>query len=112
LPDDRYETLVAYDGQQGLDQARAEGPDMILLDLMMPGVSGFEMLEQLRNSPDTSDIPVIVVTAMSVTPEQRVFLDENIQGFVPKTQLTPQNLLAELRQLEADDTPSETTDDS
>jgi GAF domain-containing protein/PleD family two-component response regulator len=110
LPEDRYETLVAYDGQQGLDQARVEHPDMILLDLMMPGVSGFEMLEQLRNSPDTSDIPVIVVTAMSVTPEQQAFLDENTQGFVPKTQLTPQNLLAELRQLEADDTPSKAHD--
>jgi CheY-like chemotaxis protein len=112
LPDDRYETLVAYDGAQGLEQAQAERPDMILLDLMMPGVSGFDMLEQLRSSPDINDIPVIVVTAMSVTPEQRAFLDENIQGFVPKTQLTPQNLLAELHRLEADDTPSETTDNS
>jgi GAF domain-containing protein/CheY-like chemotaxis protein len=103
LPPDRYETLVAFDGQQGLDEARDQHPDMILLDLMMPEISGFEMLEQLRGNPDTTDIPVIVVTAMDVTSEQREFLDKNIQGFVPKTQLTPQNLLAELHQLEKDD---------
>jgi GAF domain-containing protein/DNA-binding response OmpR family regulator len=105
LPSERYETFAAYDGQQGFDEARDKHPDMILLDLMMPEVSGFEMLEQLRSNADTADIPVIVVTAMNITSEQREFLDENIQGFVPKTQLTPQNLLTELRALEEADSP-------
>ena len=100
LPPKHYEALAAYDGQEALDIARDQHPDMILLDLMMPGLSGFEMLELLRGDPDTADISVIVVTAMNVTSEQRAFLDENIQGFVPKTQLTPQNLLGELRRLE------------
>jgi GAF domain-containing protein len=99
LPE-HYETLVACDGQQGLDAVHDERPDMIILDLVMPGVTGFEMLTKLRDVPETADIPAIVLTAIDVTPEQRRFLDENTQGILLKSQITPQILLAELRRLE------------
>ncbi len=100
LPPEHYETLVASDGQQGLDAAHDERPDMIILDLVMPGTTGFEMLSKLREVSETANIPVIVLTAIDVTPEQRRFLDENTQGILLKSQITPQILLAELRRLE------------
>jgi len=93
--------LPAYDGQQGLTLARSERPDAILLDLLMPGMSGFEVLETLRADAETADIPVIVLTAIDVTGEQRKSLKDKVQGLMCKSALTPKSLLAELRRLEA-----------
>ncbi len=93
--------LPAYDGQQGLTLARSERPDVILLDLLMPGMSGFEVLEALRADAETADIPVIVLTAIDVTGEQRKSLNDKVQGLMCKSALTPKSLLAELRRLEA-----------
>jgi CheY-like chemotaxis protein len=101
LPAGRYTLLPAYDGEQGLVLARSEHPDVVLLDLLMPGMSGFEVLEVLRADVRTSAIPVIVLTAKDVTPGERKLLNEHVQGLVRKSALTPQSLLAELRRLEA-----------
>jgi GAF domain-containing protein/DNA-binding response OmpR family regulator len=100
LPDERYEMLAAQDGEEGFSVANSENPDVILLDLMMPGTSGFDMLKKLRAQDETADIPVIVLTAIDVTPEQRQFLEETTLKIMRKTALTPQSLLAELRLLE------------
>jgi GAF domain-containing protein/DNA-binding response OmpR family regulator len=100
LSDERYEMLAAYDGEEGFNVAHSEGPDVILLDLMMPGTSGFDMLKKLRAQDKTADIPVIVLTAIDVTSEQRQFLEETTVKIMRKTALTPQSLLAELRLLE------------
>jgi signal transduction histidine kinase/DNA-binding response OmpR family regulator len=100
LPADRYEMLTARDGHQGYNVARDEEPDIILLDLMMPGTSGIDMLKQLRADAKTANIPVTVLTAIDATPDQRRFLEENVRGIIRKTSLTPQSLLEELRRLE------------
>jgi len=70
------------------------------LDLLMPGMNGFEVLEALQADVRLSAIPVIVLTAKDVTPAERELLNEHIQGLVRKSALTPQSLLAELRRLE------------
>jgi len=57
-----YEVITAEDGQKGLDLAIKERPDMILLDLVMPKLSGFEVLEKLRYDPVTQEIPVIILS--------------------------------------------------
>ncbi len=59
-----YEVLTATNGREGLDCAIREKPNLILLDTSMPVMNGHEMLEQLRQNPETVDIPVIMVTAM------------------------------------------------
>jgi len=101
LPAESYTLLAAYDGKQGLTLARGEDPDVILLDLLMPGMSGFEVLEKLRADAETVDIPVIVLTARDVSAEERELLDGHIQGLMRKSGLTPQSILAQLRRLEA-----------
>jgi signal transduction histidine kinase/DNA-binding response OmpR family regulator len=95
-----YTLLSACDGAEGFSLARSERPDAILLNLMMPGTDGFDMLEQLRADTETADIPVIVLTAIDVTTEQRELLQDNIQGLLRKSTLTPHALLEELRRLE------------
>ncbi len=58
-----YTVLTAYDGKEGLSKAEAEKPDLIVLDVMMPYMDGFEVLRNLKKNPDTRDIPVIMLTA-------------------------------------------------
>ena len=58
-----YEVVVAYDGVQALDVVKREKPDMIVLDVMMPRMNGFEVLKNLKANPETQEIPVIMLTA-------------------------------------------------
>ncbi|KFZ39158.1 chemotaxis protein CheY [Shewanella mangrovi] len=62
---EQYRLLFAKDGVAALSLAANERPDLILLDIMMPGISGYEVCEALKRSPDTEDIPVIFVSAMA-----------------------------------------------
>lgn len=63
LESEGFETLTAYDGISALDIAQAEKPDLILLDVMMPMMSGYEVCQQLKASPATQYIPVLCVTS-------------------------------------------------
>ena len=58
-----YEVLPAYDGKEALQKVGEERPDLIVLDVMMPYMDGFEVLQNLRRDPTTRDIPVIMLTA-------------------------------------------------
>ena len=58
----QYQVITAKDGTQGVSKAKTENPHLILLDIMMPGISGIEVLESLRSDPHTSKIPVIMLT--------------------------------------------------
>lgn len=60
----KFEVVTAGNGQEGLDKAEKEKPDLILLDIDMPGMNGHEMLGHLRNRPGLKDIPVIMCTAL------------------------------------------------
>jgi twitching motility two-component system response regulator PilH len=57
-----YRTLAAYDGEQGVDLAIQERPDIILMDIVMPNVNGFQATRMIRKNPVTADIPVIIVS--------------------------------------------------
>lgn len=57
------EVATAADGEQALELIQQQTPDLILLDISLPGMSGFDLLEQLRRSPDTRSLPVVMLTA-------------------------------------------------
>ena len=64
LVDDGHEILMAVDGREALDMAREKHPDLILLDIMMPKLSGYEVCSQLKKDPATRQIPVLMITAL------------------------------------------------
>jgi DNA-binding response OmpR family regulator len=66
LEGEGFEVLVAEDGERALDMARSKSPDAILLDQMMPKLDGKQVLSRLRESKDTADIPVLVLTGMAL----------------------------------------------
>ena len=60
---DEFEVLVAEDGEKGCEMAAAERPDVILMDLELPGIDGWEATRRLKSKPETRDIPVIALSA-------------------------------------------------
>lgn len=62
-----FQVLTAADGAKGIEAAVAEKPDIILLDILMPNVNGFEVLKELKEHQETKDIPVIVYTNLGTT---------------------------------------------
>ena len=70
---DGHQAIIADSGDEGIALAAIERPDLILLDLMMPGMDGFEVIQWLKNHPATRNIPIIVVSALdSVAAQQRL----------------------------------------
>jgi two-component system, OmpR family, alkaline phosphatase synthesis response regulator PhoP len=65
LSEEGYEMVVAYDGLQALKRTEEQPPDLILLDIMMPKLSGYEVCQRLKANPRTKDIPVLMVTALN-----------------------------------------------
>ena len=65
LTTEYYDVITALDGPSALEAAEANSPDIILLDVMMPGMDGFEVCRRLRKNPKTRHIPVVMVTALS-----------------------------------------------
>jgi CheY-like chemotaxis protein len=61
----RYKVLTAYNGDEGLELVRSEEPDLIILDIIMPGEDGFRVCERLKADPKLSKIPVIILTSLS-----------------------------------------------
>jgi two-component system phosphate regulon response regulator PhoB len=79
-----YETLVAHDGQEGLRKAQTLLPELIILDLMLPGLSGQDVLREIRAGERTRDIPVIILTARAEETDQVVGFSIGCDDYVTK----------------------------
>jgi len=78
LAEEGYEVISASDGAEALAQLRAHHPNLVLLDLMMPGMNGWEFREEQQHDPEVADIPVIILSALGKVPS----IDAD--GFLPK----------------------------
>ena len=79
-----HETLLAEDGRSGIDKARTEHPDAIVLDLMMPAVNGHDVLEMLRDDPVSEEVPILVLTAVTLSRERDRCLAEGADAVMTK----------------------------
>ena len=91
----------ADNGRTALERLKLYMPDIILLDLMMPEMNGFQFLVELRKNPQWRSIPVVVVTAMDLSNEDRQQLSMQVQQIVQKGAYSRDQLLAEVRDLVA-----------
>ena len=89
----------ASDGQAAIAQIEALRPSLLLLDLMMPRVDGFDLVARLRERADLRDIPVVVITAKDLTREERERLTENVRKILQKGRYSRDELLAHVREL-------------
>ncbi len=89
----------ADNGLKAIDRIQAEQPLMILLDLMMPEMDGFEVIKRVRQNPNWHDIPIIVVTAMDLTTVEQGLLNEQVTNVFQKGKYNKQELITEVQSL-------------
>jgi len=88
-----FTVLTASDGEAALQIARAETPDLVLLDLIMPRLQGFEVLRTLKQDPATEAIPVIVLSSLSQASDVRQAMEEGAAAYFVKADLSLQALV-------------------
>ncbi len=86
-----YDVEVVEDGEEALNSVKREHPDLILLDLLMPKVDGFEVLKVLKGKKETSDIPIIVLTAKAEETDRQRAMDLGADNYMTKP-FKPQEL--------------------
>ena len=97
LADFATTVLRAFGGREAIEVARRELPDVLLLDLMMPDVSGFDVVAALHQFPDTAKIPIVVVTAKNVTEQDRSRLSGYVAAIMEKGDFDTDRLRSEVR---------------
>jgi len=97
LSQEGYEVSVAKDGQEGLERIRAEKPDLILLDIVMPKKGGFEVMEEIQKDENLKGIPIIIISNSG----QPVELDRakklGARDWLIKTEFDPQEVIEKVR---------------
>jgi PAS domain S-box-containing protein len=91
-----YFVQRAFGGQEALDKVKAMTVDLVLLDLLMPEVSGLDVLQALKGDPDTASIPIVIVTAKMLSEAERSRLMEQVDALVEKSEYNPESFLAEV----------------
>ena len=100
LTNDGYEVLKVYGGSEAIETAISQSPDLIILDMMMPKVDGFQVIQRLTGDPRTRDIPIVICTALDLTDEDRDRLNGQIQSIIQKTGNVKEELLAAIKRIE------------
>lgn len=94
LRDTRFQVSEASDGYEGLRLAREERPQAIFLDLIMPELDGFRVLEELKKNPETRDIPVIIITSKELGEEERRTLTDSAMGIISKSAVSREKAMS------------------
>jgi signal transduction histidine kinase/DNA-binding response OmpR family regulator len=92
-----YRVMRAYGGAEAIQVTRSARPDLVILDLMMPEVSGFEVVHALRESEQTARIPILVLTAKNLSAEDHARLNGDVSVILTKSNFSRSDLLTELR---------------
>ena len=94
-----YSVQCAFSGEEGLRVAQDHAPDVIILDLMMPGMSGFDVAGTLKDDPRTANIPILVLTSKEISSDDRALLHSKVTSFVQKGQSARDQLVREIRRV-------------
>jgi CheY-like chemotaxis protein len=94
-----YEVRWASSGEEGLEAIRANIPDVVVLDLVMPGMSGFEVAERLKQDPATAEVPILVMTSKELSRSDQASLQSKIAALVPKGRSSGSRLITAIHQL-------------
>ncbi len=101
LENEGYLVLKAFHGKEGIEMAARERPDVIILDLIMPEMSGVNVAYQLKQIPATRTIPIIILTSMDIDEETKDKLGNYVTGLMSKSSFTKKDLLREIGNIES-----------
>jgi DNA-binding response OmpR family regulator len=88
-----YQVLTAQDGEEGLSRIFATHPDLVLLDLLLPGLNGLEVLRELRQEPSTRDLPVLLLTARGAEMDKLLGFERGADDYITKP-FSPREVIA------------------
>ena len=92
-----YELIEATTGEEGLNLATTGKPDLILMDIQLPGMDGYEVTRRIKAKPELNHIPIIVVTSYALSGDDKKAFDAGCNGYVTKP-FSPRVLLAKIRE--------------
>ncbi len=97
LTEEKFEVVAAKDGEEGVEKTESEKPDLVLLDLILPGIDGFEVLSRIRKNPLIGKIPVIILSNLG----EKVDVDRGIKlganDYLIKAHFTPKEIVEKVR---------------
>jgi len=99
LTNESYDVVQAVDGEQGLQKTKEEKPDLILLDLILPGIDGFEVLAQKKEDPFIASIPVIVLSNLGQKEDVDKGLSLGATDYLIKAHFTPGEIIEKVRNI-------------
>ncbi len=99
LDKEGYEVVQAVDGEMGEQKAKSEKPDIILLDLILPGIDGFEVLERIKSDPEISNVPVIILSNLGQKSEVERGFGLGAVDFLIKAHWTPPEIVKKVREI-------------
>jgi len=79
-----YTVIQAWDGQEGIRKAMEENPSLILLDIQLPIMDGYQVAKELRNNPDLNDVPIVAVTSYAMVGDRERVLESGCTGYIEK----------------------------
>ncbi len=97
LTNSGYEVIEAIDGIKGVSSAETYRPDLILMDVQLPGIDGYEATRQIKANPDLKKIPIIVVTSYALSGDDLKAFEAGCDAYVAKP-FSPRELLAKIRE--------------
>lgn len=92
-----YEIIEAVNGEEGVSAAATHVPDLILMDIQLPGIDGYEATRQIKANPDLQHIPIIAVTSYALSGDDVKAYEAGCNGYVAKP-FSPRSLLAKIRE--------------
>ena len=93
-----FEVIEVHDGEQALTAALKYRPDLILLDAMMPKISGFDVLDILRNTPETMNLQIIMLTALSQESDRKRAEELGVDDYLVKSQVVISDVIEKIRE--------------
>ena len=93
LTGEDFDVLEAVDGEEGIKKIKEGKPDLVLLDLILPGIDGFEFLAKAREDPETSSIPIIILSNLGQREEVDKGLKLGAKDWLIKTEFNPQEVI-------------------
>ena len=107
-----YEVMVAEDGESGLSMARKGQPDIVLLDIMLPKMNGYQVLEEIRKNADTEKLKVYVLSNLGQSVEIKKGMEGGANGYFVKSNLTPTQLFTDVEKILSGGQPSMSADET
>jgi len=99
LSSNGFAPLEAVDGETGLEKIKKEKPDLILLDLLLPTINGFEVLSEIKENPSTAPIPVIILSNLGGKEDVEKGLKLGASDYLIKAQFTPEEIIVKVKKI-------------